>query len=688
MLHLIGAASCALAVVWLARHPVAKRSDRLPTMAALVLTGLWAMVVSAYGSASQPAALAEAGRNLAWILVIYRLFAHDGRDLSMAQVRPVVVVLALVELMQPVLLYLAANWAMTPALLATTTQIAVLFHILVAIGSLVLLHNLYGGAAPETRDALRWSAAGLAGFWAFELNHYVVAYLTGGPAAEFAAMRGLVVGLMAIPLVAGASNGLAGRKLRASHSMTFQTLSLLVIGGYLLLMFGAAQLLATIGGNLGRLAEIGFLVAAATVALLWLPSKRLRGWLRVILLKHLFQHRYDYREEWMRFARTISQTGDGETTLYQRAAKAMADIVDSPGGLLFLPGDDGLLREAASWNWPGAQREMLVLPGDFMGRLEREDFVVEIDDQRGHASGKLGALPDEIVAMPEAWALVPLLHFDRICGAVLLARPAHVRPLDWEDFDLLKVVGRQLASYLAEHESHSALMESAQFDDFNRRIAFVMHDIKNLASQLSLLTRNAERHADNPDFRKDMLVTLRNGSDKLNQLLARLGRYGTNGGVELRETDLVGLARHVVKRFEDNHPVALTRADPCIVLADAEGLSQALVHLVQNSIDASAADMPISIDISTDGLIAKLEVIDSGSGMDAEFVRHRLFKPFVSSKDGGFGIGAFEARELVRAMGGRLDVQSRPGIGTRFSISIPLAEAARFIKSGSSQEAA
>lgn len=652
------------------------------------MTGLWAAVVSAYGPASQGAELAEAARNLAWILVLYRLFAHDGRDLSMAQVRPVVVVLALVELMQPVLIYVAAKWAVTPELLATTTHVSVLFHILVSIGALVLLHNLYGGAAPATRDALRWSAAGLAGFWAFELNHYVVAYLSGAPAAEFAAMRGLVAGLMVVPLVVGASNGLAGRRLRASHSMTFQTLSLLVIGGYLLLMFGTAQLLATIGGNLGRLAEIGFLVAAVTVTLLWLPSKKLRGWLRVTLLKHLFQHRYDYREEWMRFTRTISHTGSSETTLYQRASKAMADIVDSPAALLFLPGDDGLLREAASWNWPDGGRELVTLPGDFTSRLEREDFIVEIEQLRASHHEGSESLPDAMLAIQEAWTLVPLLHFDRICGAVLLARPAHVRSLDWEDYDLLKVVGRQLASYLAEHESHAALMESAKFDDFNRRIAFVMHDIKNLASQLSLLARNAEKHADNPEFRKDMLVTLRSGSDKLSQLLARLGRYGTSGEAALSEIDLVALGRQVVRRFEGSHPVAVTRADPCIVLADPEGLEQALVHLVQNGIDASLPEMQVSIDISTDGLMAKIEVIDSGCGMDAEFLRHRLFKPFVSSKDGGFGIGAFEARELVRSMGGRLDVQSRPGIGTRFAISIPLAEAARFLKPGSNQEAA
>ncbi|RZV34556.1 MAG: PEP-CTERM system histidine kinase PrsK [Sphingomonadaceae bacterium] len=688
LLHLIGAAACAVAAIWLSRQPVTKRSDRRPTIAALMLTGLWAAVVAAYGLTSHPAVAAETARDLAWLLIIYRLFAADGRDQNIRAVRPVMLVLCIVELLHPLLIYLGSYLKVDAVVSAAVWQTITLFHILVAIGSLVLLHNLYGGAARETRDALRWSAAGLAGFWAVELNHYVVAYLAGSPALEFSALRGLVAGMMAVPLALGASNGLAGRVIRASHSVAFKSLSLLLIGGYLLVMFGAAQLLSMIEGDLGPMAQIGFLVAAATVTLLWMPSERMRGWLRVTVLKHLFQHRYDYREEWMRFTETIGRSGGDNASLYERSAKAMADVINSPAALLILPGEDGLLEEVADWKWASDGRPALRLPPKLASALEREEHILELDAIRsGHSSPGFEP-PQELLANPSAWVLVPLLHFDRLAGAVLLARPHVPRRLDWEDFDLLKVIARQLASYIAEHENQSALMERAQFDDFNRRIAFVMHDIKNIASQLSLLARNAEKHAENPEFRRDMLVTLRSGSDKLNQLLARLGRYGTGGPAALAPVDLATLARLLIDRFDAIHNVTLTRLDPCTVLADAEGLEQSLVHLVQNAIDASEPDMPITLEIRSDGLSGTIVLADSGSGMDPDFLRHRLFKPFVSSKDGGFGIGAFEARELVRAMGGRMDVQSRPEIGTRFTIILPLAEAARVMKSNSSQEAA
>lgn len=308
--------------------------------------------------------------------------------------------------------------------------------------------------------------------------------------------------------------------------------------------------------------------------------------------------------------------------------------------------------------------------------LEDRTFIIDADDVRSGRDqhDEAGLVPGWLLEESKAWAIVPLLHFDRLTGIIVLARPPEPRSLDWEDFDLLRVVGPQLASYLAEQSGQLALMEAARFDEFNRRIAFVMHDIKNLASQLSLLSRNAERHADNPDFRADMLVTLSKSSEKLNTLLARLNRYGANGSDHRALVELAEVADRVAARFTGMHSVSIISRDAARVLADAENLEQALVHLVQNSVDASAPDDPVYLNVTADAEFARIELIDSGQGMSPEFVRNGLFTPFVSSKANGFGIGAFEARELIRAMGGNLDVDSREGLGTRFAITFPIPD--------------
>ncbi|NTZ41560.1 PEP-CTERM system histidine kinase PrsK [Altererythrobacter sp. SALINAS58] len=690
VMHLAGAVACLLGAAWLLRTGPHRRSDRVPTAIALFLSSLWCTMALAFGPLSQAAAIAESLRNLGWFAVLYALFALDGRHRSMAQIRPVLMALALLEILQPLMLALddAAGSSDTTRLIVFQTS--TLFRVLVAVGALMLIHNLYGGASQQSRQIVRWGAAGLALLWAFDLNFYTVGYLDGRASYPLGAVRGMVMALCVIPLMLGLRADAGLLRLKPSRVVAFQTLSLIAIGLYLLFMVAIAQALGAIDGGVGRLTQVAFVLVAIVAALLWLPSQRLRSWSRVQIAKHLFQHRYDYREEWLRFNRTVGRASAGDDSSTQglgtRIAKALADITDSPGALLLTPEEESETCFDAAWNWSGADMLPCDLPATLVARLERENHILDIDAARigGEQSGPQWPLPLWLLEEDRAWALVPLLHFERLVGIVVLARPVIARKMDWEDFDLLKIAGQQLASYLAERDGQEALMQAGQFDEFNRRIAFVMHDIKNLASQLSLLARNAEVHVEKPEFRADMLVTLRNSADKLNGLLARLGRYGSQGRDECAPVDLAVLSRRIAGRFsEAGHRVAVTRADTCQVLASPEGLEQALIHLVQNAVDAGGKDDPVTLDVTTEGLHGCVQIVDSGTGMSPQFIRNGLFKPFISKKQGGFGIGAFEARELVRAMDGRLDVESREDMGTRFFLRLPLAAAAEMLKNDS-----
>jgi putative PEP-CTERM system histidine kinase len=587
-------------------------------------------------------------------------------------------VLVLVELCQAALLAFHIRYATYPNIAQGTLEVSALLQMLLAIGAVVLLHNLYAGAAVTSRKLLRWSTIGLVGMFAYDLNVATIVYMSGDSPALLTALRGAFAGVMICVMAFGTNQAAAGMQFRPSRTVTFQTLSLLVIAAYLLVMALVSRSLTLVGEDIARVGQIVFLVLAIIAALAFLPSSQARGWLRVKLVKHLFQHRYDYREEWLRFTRTIGRGSSANPSFQQRAIKALADITDSPAGLLLMPDEEAQIELSARWNWP--MIEVPAIAGNYAlsGLLEQHNLIVDLDEVRSGIDhhGEIEHIPDWLIEAEDAWALVPLIHFDRLVGTIVLARPRIERRLDWEDLDLLRVVGQQLASYLAEQSGQQALMDASRFDEFNRRMAFVMHDIKNLASQMSLLTANAQKHADNPEFRADMLVTLRNSSEKLSALLARLGRYGS-GPVHARNPVLLDqIARNVSERFKPVHPVMITRADTIEVLGDAEALEQALIHIVQNGIDCSAKDAPIYLDVSREGLCGRIDVIDAGTGMSPEFVRSGLFKPFVSSKQDGFGIGAFEAREMIRAMGGRLRVESREGVGSRFTVILPIPEAA------------
>ena len=675
--HITGACAAATLAAWLAGRRTAIGPAGLAVVIALAASATWALAVAATGVDSPAAHITESLRNLGWLFVIYRLFSSDGRHTLVRAIRPVMLSLAAIELFQVLHILLMPGFALPGATRDTLFHMTVMFRLMLSIGGLVLLHNLFGGASAPSRAVLRWPTAALALLWLYDLNLYTVAYLTGEWPEELAALRGIILAAVVATLLPAMGRRPAQLRLSPSRAVAFEFASLLGIGLYLLGMILLGKWLAYVGGEFARLFQFGFLIAGVAAALLILPSRRLRGWLKITLVKHLFQHRYDYRAEWLRFNRTIG--GSATSPLSERAVRSLCDITDSPAGMLLTPDEHGDLVLAARWQWPTAEVPATALSAAAVGFFEREGHIVDLDAVRMgiDRQGELAVIPDWLRLEPRAWAMVPLLHFERLFGVVVLARPQVTRTLDWEDFDLLRVVGQQLASYLAESEGQDALAEAARFDEFNRRIAFVMHDIKNLASQFSLLARNAEHHAENPAFRADMIVTLRNSAEKLNALIARLSRYGKGGGEGASVFDAGALVQAVAAQFAAVHSVQLTQCEEGIVCANHEALEQSLLHLVQNAIDASPAGTPVFVSHTVDGIQSRIEVIDSGVGMSPDFIRTRLFKPFVSSKPGGFGIGACEARELVRAMGGRLDVESREGFGSRFIIRLPLHGAAR-----------
>ncbi|MEZ0243277.1 MAG: XrtA/PEP-CTERM system histidine kinase PrsK, partial [Sphingomonas sp.] len=459
---------------------------------------------------------------------------------------------------------------------------------------------------------------------------------------------------------------------QVSRTVAYQSMSLVAVGAYFALLALVSSAIATIGGNNARVLQTAFVFGSTAAILTLVSSTWLRAWVKVKLAKHFFRHRYDYRAEWMRFTDTLGAPG-GTAALDERIVKAMVDLTDSPGGVLLVPEGNGLGLGAA-WNWErdaaGPADAALALHLAATGR------ILDLDTLRGEESVEAALLPQWMLDREDAWVLVPLPHLDALAGAILLARPPVSRPLDWEDFDLLKVAGRQAASYLAEARAQEALADAQRFDEFNRRFAFILHDIKNLVSQLTLTARNAERHADKPEFRADMVETLKDSADKMNALLARLSQTGPRRPEGLRAVEIVPLVDRLAVARRTQHPLVTSGMRDAIAIADAAALEQLLTHLIQNAIDASPPHEPVTLAVGTDGTVVTIDVIDQGCGMSPGFIRDRLFKPFVSSKPGGFGIGAYEAQALAAAMDGRVEVSSQEGRGSRFTVVLKAAHAA------------
>ncbi|WP_017668922.1 XrtA/PEP-CTERM system histidine kinase PrsK [Sandarakinorhabdus sp. AAP62] len=546
-------------------------------------------------------------------------------------------------------------------------------RIAVSVTGLVLSHNLYIASRSGQLSGIRLLAIGLAGLFLYDLNFYTLAFLLPPASIDLYNIRGAVNALLVL-LFLFATRDAWVTGARVSRNVAFQTVAFSGVGFYLIAMSLLAYALKLMGGNWGTLLQVSFMFATIMLGAVVLVSDRFRAWLRVAIARNFYRYRYDYRSEWLRFIATVSAPGDAQG-LPERVVQAVASVLEARGGWLLVP-DDDRLSPGATWQMADRPPEVLAMDSPLVDWL-RQDRLLDLEMVRDGELPDAPELPTWLAADRRYWLVLPAFNRDALAGVLLIGRSLVPRRLGWEDEELLKTLGRQVGSYVAESRGQSALDEARRFEEFNRRFAFILHDIKNLVSQLSLLARNAERHADNPEFRADMVATLKESVGKMNALLSWLSQRATGMPAADAPVPVASLLGLLVKSRAGAWPALSLnlglKADQAMVSGDAARLEQMFAHLLQNAIDASPAGAPIRFDVAVAGNDLVVTLSDRGQGMSARFIRQELFQPFTSTKPGGFGIGAYEAREIARAHGGRLDVASREGEGTSFSITLPLA---------------
>ena len=611
----------------------------------------------------------EAARNCAWTVFLLILLGYvQPRSRGEATRSRAVASLAVAAY----LVYMAVLGAreLSPSLAAVVGLVPlVLVRLGFAVLGMLLVEHLYRNKTAQERWAVKFACMAIGAMFVFDFYLYSDAALFVAVNPEIWSARGFATALCA-PLLAMSVRRSASWSagIALSRRMMFHSAALVGSAVYLLLMGFAGYLLRYFGGRWGPVMQLSFLFGAVVLLAVILFSGSFRAWLKVFISKHFYSYNYDYREEWTRFTRTLSANGPG---LGERTVHALGELVESPGGALWIARENGTYELVVQ---PNLVRAPAVLHADspLCGFLESRNWVVDLCEYAEMPEQYAGlSVPPEIARLPRAWLLVPLALHGRLFGIILLQQPRSPVTLNWEVIDLLKIAGSQAASYLAQHEAANALMLARQFESFNRMSTFIVHDLKNLVSQLSLMAANAHTHRDNPEFQRDMAETVTHSVEKMKLLLQRLSRGGAaERSAPLGLDQLVRQAVAAKSTFEPR-PLLAACTPGVMVVADAERLERVVGHLIQNAIEATAREGRVVVTLSGDADEALVEVSDNGAGMTEEFIRERLFQPFESTKSAGMGIGAFESREYIRELGGRLEVASRPMAGTTFRVLLP-----------------
>lgn len=551
--------------------------------------------------------------------------------------------------------------------------------VLALLSGLVALGYIYAKADRGTRHAVGALVGALAVVFAFDTLAYAAVLLRSAAASVVWDLRGSVAAAT-VPLIAVAAkrNPHWTVNIFVSRYVAFYGTALLAVVAILGVVVVSGRFIRQFGGDLGWAMQLAFLAVSAVSFAALAASADLRRRLRVFVSKHFYRSRYDYRAEWLRFIQTLSGPGHDRDP-GGHAIRAIAQIINSPGGVLFLH-QPATASFEPTYAWPEdrlSERRFAPVPvdSDLVGFLEQRQWVIDLEElHETPAAYDSITMPPEFAASRTHRIVLPLLHGATLIGFIVLDDPpAPFRP-NFEDRDLLKTVGRHVATHIAQHEADRRLAESRQFEAYHRLTAYVMHDLKNLAAQLTLIVDNAKRHKRNPEFVDDTIATVANSTQRMQRLIEQL--QGREPRDQRREIAIADIVRRACKRCALSRP-APTLGDcdtQAMVEADPERLTTALEHVIRNAQDATPDDGTVTVSVRVDNGSCLVTVSDTGCGMTDDFIRERLFKPFDTTKGSqGMGVGAYQLREYVQSLAGSVEVTSAPGCGTNFVVRLNIS---------------
>ncbi len=544
--------------------------------------------------------------------------------------------------------------------------------LLFSILGLIVVEQLYRNTPKSELWSVNFLCLSAGAVFVYDFFVFSNAVLTSSVDYEFWSARGIVNALIIPTLfLAAVRNPSMAPDIHVSRQFVFHSTTMVSAGAYLILMSAAGFYIRESSGDWGKILQAGFLVAALLLLLAVFFSASIKTRLKRYL-SYSFRNKYDYREEWNRFSRTLL-TYDTELSLNARALKAIAQIVDCYGASLWLRDHRNYVfreRWRDGIDFAGTESEtspLVRLMSQQRSLVTQEEFRAfcrdEGDDSHWFAEST------------DAWLAIPLWLNDELFGFVVLRQPIINARLDIEDIDLLNTVAHHVSLSFFLKQADAELEEAQRFKDMNQMTAFLVHDLKTVLSQLSLLVENAGIHKANPQFIDDMINTVDHATKKMQRLLQQLKKPSRREASE--SIDLVEVLQSIVDTYRHQKirpSLEIPQGFAPRVRGDREELKSAIKHIVQNAVESvdSAGQVRIALGSLADGKLS-VEISDNGHGMSREFVSERLFKPFDSTKGvTGMGVGVYQSREYVRSLSGEMLVESEPGKGTTFSINLPM----------------
>ena len=465
-----------------------------------------------------------------------------------------------------------------------------------------------------------------------------------------------------------------------SRAVLHTSVTVLLTGIYLFVVGVLAQIVVHIGGAAGfPIATFLVLLGLAGLAVLLL-SERFRRGLQLFVSRHFKRPQHDFRQIWARFTKALSMILE-ETPLSGTASRLISETFSalSVSIWLFDENREHLIRVASTAQAtpdPSADAcdsikaapldsvELRNLSHPFNPRKTKGPWAKCLSEIAG---GRFRTGGDPLV--------VPLIVGERWLGVIVLADRVGGLRYTAEEMDLLNCIGDQIAANLLNLRLTKEVMERKELEAFQAISAFFVHDLKNAASTLGLMLQNLPIHFDDPDFRRDALRGIESAAGRINELVARMNAFRQGIRLDGAEIDVNSVIEDALAGLDGTAGAELvtTLGEVPHIIGDRNQLQSLFTNLVLNATEAIGPGQTGRIAVETgqhDSWVSVL-VCDNGCGMSDEFIKNSLFRPFRTTKKKGIGIGMFQAKLIVEAHKGAIQVKSAPGEGTTFRVLLP-----------------
>ena len=628
----------------------------------------------------------ELARYTLWLITL-SLFSEYTSGQKMALFPRVIIITTCslcAYLLIMITLYGSSNLVINNAMIYTLLTLATL--------CVLFAENLYRHARNQKRARILAISIGV--LFSYDIYIFSNLILIGNTSIELWQARGLASGgVVVFILLSGALSSyrftLPGTRLAISKPLIFTTSSMAIAASFLLLMSTFAYFVRLYGGNWGAVFQALLLFLSILIVIVVFSSKSLRARLYVWINKNFFEHKYNYRSEWKHINQILSQP-ISEKKFLQIAMEASSSVYKNDSAIVFLE-KHGRFKLAGNI---GTELNLQDLTFDadseFIRIMEEKNWIFFPTYSGSEGLDVYNTLiPEPLNKLETLFLILPLPSNGSLIGFVLLQDTSSDENVShkallitWEDLELLRMVSQTIANYVSNHLAIEQLVESRQFDVFNKLSTYIMHDLKNLVAQQALVVENAKKHGDNPEFILDAIKTIDSSVARMNRLIGKLQQKPTDHSIILKNKNVGEIIRHIIGECSDRKPapqmeILSDTHEEIIAQIDEDAMMAILRHLIRNAQDATTDDgwVKVQVSISEDHKNLFVDIRDNGHGMDAEFIKNRLFQPFDSTKTGtGMGIGVHQSKHFIESMGGAIMVQSEERKGTTFRIDLPLVE--------------